>query len=77
MSCSGARCSVTLGGDGARAHVLGTTIAFRGITAGRATLRVGGKDVTLVRGGEVTAGTLRLTCTDVVRDTVSLTAVRG
>ncbi len=77
VSCSGGTCSVTLGGDGARAHVLGTTIAFRDITDGRATLRVGSRDVTLTRGGEVTTASLRLVCTDVRRDTVSLTATRS
>ncbi|WP_106276117.1 hypothetical protein [Geodermatophilus tzadiensis] len=76
MSCSGSTCSVTLGGAGARAHVLASTIAFGAITDGRATLRVGGRDVTLARGDEVTTDSLRLVCTDVTRDTVALTVER-
>ncbi len=77
VSCSGDTCSVRLGGDGARAHVLGAVISFRGITDGRATLRVGGRDVVLTRGAEVTTGSLRLACTDVTQSTVSLTATRS
>ncbi len=77
VSCSGATCSVTLGGDGARAHVLGTTIAFRGIAGDRANLRVADRDITLAPSNEVTVGSLRLACTAVTRDTVSLTATRS
>jgi hypothetical protein len=76
VSCSGSTCSVTLGGAGARAHVLGSTIAFGAITDGRATLRVGGGDVMLARGDEVTTDSLRLVCTDVTRDTVALAVER-
>lgn len=77
VSCSGATCSVTLGGDGARAHVLGTTIEFRGIDGDRATLRVADRDVTLLPDSEVDVDSLRLACTAVTQDTVSLTATRS
>lgn len=77
VSCSGSTCSVTLAGDGSRAHVLGTTITFRGVDGGRATLQVGPQNVSCAGGESVSAGPLRLTCTSVIDDEVTLTAARG
>lgn len=74
-SCSGAWCSVTLAGRGSRVHVLGTTITFEEIRDGRAALRVGDQTVSCTAGHSVSAGRLRLTCTTVTEDSVSVTAV--
>ena len=76
-SCSGNSCSVTLGGSGSRAHVLGTTFGLAAIDGDRATLRVDGRDVTCDLGRSVPVGALRLTCTATTEDTVTLTVVRG
>ena len=77
VSCSGNSCSVTLGGSGARAHVLGTTFGLAAIDGDRATLRVDGRDVTCDLGRSVPVGALRLTCTAATDDTVTFTVVRG
>ncbi len=77
VSCSGVTCTVTLGGSGARAHVLGATISFESIHEGRATLRVGDRTVSCTQGDTVLAGPLRLTCTAVAPDTVTLTVSPG
>ena len=77
VSCSGDSCSVTLGGRGSRAHVLGTTFGLAAIDGDRATLRVDGRDVTCDLGRSVPVGALRLTCTATTEDTVTLTVVRG
>ena len=74
VSCSGSTCSVTLAGTGSRAHVLGTTISFGAVDGDQATLRVGGQTVTCTPGEEVTAGSLRLTCTTVADGAVTFTA---
>src|SRR3712207_9379537 len=67
-SGSGNSCSVTLGGSGARAHVLGTTFGLAAIDGDRATLRVDGRDVTCDLGRSVSVGELRLTCTAAAED---------
>ena len=77
VSCSGNSCSVTLGGSGSRAHVLGTTFSLAAIDGDRATLRVDGRDVTCELGRSVPVGALRLTCTAATDDTVTFTVVRG
>ena len=77
VSCSGNSCSVTLGGSGSRAHVLGTTFGLAAIDGDRATLRVDGRDVTCDLGRSVPVGALRLTCTAATDDTVTFTVVRG
>ena len=77
VSCSGNSCSVTLGGSGSRAHVLGTTFGLAAIDGDRATLRVDGRDVTCDLGRSVSVGALRLTCTAASGDTVTFTLVRG
>ena len=74
VSCSGGTCTVTLGGSGSMAGVLGTTISIRDIDAGRATLRVGDQDVVCVPGQTTAAGRLTLRCTAVTEDTVQFTA---
>jgi hypothetical protein len=65
---------VTLVGDGSRAKVFDTTILFRGVQDGRATLRVEDTDVSCAPGEEVSSGRLRLTCTAVLDDGVEFTA---
>jgi hypothetical protein len=77
VSCSGDSCSVTLGGSGSRAHVLGTTFGLAVVNGDRATLRVDGRDVTFTRGNSISVGVLRLTCTDAADDTVTFTVSRG
>jgi hypothetical protein len=77
VSCSGDSCSVTLGGSGSRAHVLGTTFGLATIDGNRATLRVDGRDVTCDLGLSVPVGALRVTCTAATDDTVTFTVVRG
>ena len=77
VSCSGNSCSVTLGGSGSRAHVLGTTFGLAAIDGDRATLRVDGRDVTCDLGRSVVVGALRLTCTAATDHTVTFTVVRG
>ncbi len=76
VSCSGDSCSVTLGGSGSRAHVLGTTFALAAVDGDGATLRVDGREVTCDLGRSVSVGALRLTCTAVTDDTVTFTVVR-
>jgi hypothetical protein len=77
VSCSGTSCSVTLSGDGAKADVLNTTLAFGGVEDGRATLRVGDTEVSCAQGEKVEAGPLALECTEVTDDSVKLTASLG
>lgn len=74
VSCSGTSCSVTLKGDGASADLLNTSIAFGGVENGRATLRVGDKEVSCGQGESVSAGPLRVECTEVTEDAVTVTA---
>ena len=75
VSSSSGTCSVTLAGTGSRVQVLGTTVGFAGIRDGVATLRVGGRTVSLTRGRPVIADGVELTCTEVSRDTVRFTVV--
>jgi len=77
VSCSGSSCSVTLSGDGATAEVLNQKIAFGGVQDGRATVRVGGEEVSCAQGDKVGAGPLALECTEVTGDSVKLTASLG
>jgi hypothetical protein len=72
VSCSGERCSVTLGGD-ATVQVLGATISILRIEGDRATLHVDGQEVSFSPGGTASAGAVRLACTEVTAGTVSLT----
>jgi hypothetical protein len=76
-SCSGTSCSVTLKGDGAKAQVLGSNLAFGGVQDGRATLSVGGHSVSCAQGESVNAGPLALECSEVTDDSVKLTAKLG
>ena len=77
VSCSGGSCSVTLSGDGAKATVLGKSLAFAGTSGGRATLSVGDSSVSCAQGESVSAGPLRLACTKVTDNSVELTASLG
>lgn len=77
VSCSGNTCSVTLGGEGSGAQVLGTRISLEHIRDGQATLRVADEDVSCAEGHSVSAGGLQLRCTSVTTDTVAFTATPG
>jgi hypothetical protein len=77
VSCSGNSCSVTLTGDGAKAKVLGSTVAFAGTENGSATVSVGGHDVSCTEGQSVDAGPLHLACSKVTDDSVELSASLG
>jgi hypothetical protein len=77
LSCAGTSCSVTLTGDGAKADVFNTTLAFGGVDNGRATLRVGNDEVSCAQGEKVAAGPLDLECTEITDDSVKLTASIG
>ena len=77
FSCSGTSCSVSLSGNGATATVFNTTLAFGGVSNGRATLRVGDHEVSCAQGEKVAAGPLTLECTEVTDDSVKLTASLG
>jgi hypothetical protein len=77
LSCAATSCSVTLSGDGASVNVFGTKLAFGGVDDGRATLRVGDKEVSCAQGESAQAGPLSLECTEVTDDSVKLTASLG
>ncbi len=74
VSCSGGQCTATLTGEGSEATILGTSLVFAGTQDGRATLAVGGAEVSCTAGESVSAGPLTLTCTTVEDDRVELTA---
>jgi len=77
VSCSGSSCTLTLGGVRARVHVLGTGIFLGDIRNGRATVRVGDRDTSLTQGRTVSVDRLRLRCTAVSSDTVTIEAWLG
>jgi hypothetical protein len=68
---------VTLSGDGAKADILGSTLALGAVENGRATLRVGDKSVSCAQGESVEAGPLSLACSEVNDSSVKLTAKLG
>jgi hypothetical protein len=72
-SCSATSCSVTLAGNGSTVDVLGTTISFRTIQDGQATLRVGDQDVSCRQGQRVSVGSLWIECTAVTDNRVKFT----
>jgi hypothetical protein len=74
VSCSTSQCTATLSGNGAKAEILGTSLAFGGVQDGRATLSVGNASVSCAQGESVAAGPLSLTCTTVTEDSVEVTA---
>ena len=77
VDCAVNSCSLTLSGDGARADVLGTPVTLGTVQDGRATVRVGDREVSCSQGESVAAGPLTLECTTVTPDTVTLTASLG
>lgn len=77
VDCSGTSCTVTLPGDGTEVQVLGTAIKLGAVENGRATLGVGGNDVSCSQGEKVSAGPLTLECTTISTDRVSLKASLG
>jgi hypothetical protein len=77
VSCSGTSCSLTLTGDVTTVSVLGTQVSFGGVHDGQASLTVGGRTLSCRQGESVAAGPLRLTCTTVAADRVTLTAGLG
>ena len=75
FSCDTNSCTVTLNGDGAEVDLpIGPTITLGGVQDGRATISVGGADISCVEGERVNAGGLSLECTAVSGDEVELTA---
>jgi hypothetical protein len=72
-SCSETLCSVTLAGNGSAVDVFGTTISFRSIQDGQATLRVGDQDVSCRQGQRVSVGSLWIECTAVTDNRVKFT----
>jgi hypothetical protein len=66
-----------LTGDVTSVSVLGTQVTFGGVQDGQASLGVGGRQITCRQGDSVSAGPLRLTCTTVQPDRVTLTAGLG
>ena len=77
VDCTGTSCSLTLTGDGAQADVLGTQVSLGTVQDGRATVRVGDREVSCSQGERVSAGPLTLECTTVAADAVTLTASLG
>jgi hypothetical protein len=77
LSCSGTTCSLQLSGPGRQADVLGTTVELGSVEGGRATLRVGDRELSCAQGDSVSAGPLKLTCDTVAEDSVTLTASLG
>ncbi len=77
VDCTGTSCSLTLTGDGAQADVLGTQVSLGTVQDGRATVRVGDREVSCSQGESVSAGPLTLECTTVTADAVTLTASLG
>lgn len=75
--CSGTSCSVTFSGDGAMAEVLGTSIVLETVQDGRASVRVGDREVSCSEGESVSAGPLMLECTTVDEGAVTMTARLG
>ena len=77
VDCAVNSCSLTLSGDGAQADVLGTPVELGTVEDGRATVRVGDREVSCSQGESVAAGPLTLECTTVTPDAVTLTASLG
>ncbi|SHN56092.1 hypothetical protein SAMN05660350_00647 [Geodermatophilus obscurus] len=77
VDCTGTSCSLTLTGDGAQADVLGTQVSLGTVQDGRATVRVGDREVSCSSGESVSAGPLTLECTTVTADAITLTASLG
>lgn len=77
VSCSGTSCSVTFTGDVSSVDVLGTQVTFGGVQNGQATIGIGGRQLTCRQGESISAAPLRLTCTTVQPDRVTLTGGLG
>ncbi len=77
VSCSPTSCTVTLEGTDAQVDILGTTLAFTGTQDGRASLSVGGANVSCAEGENVAAGRLSLECSSITEDRIELTASLG
>lgn len=77
VDCSGTSCSVTLTGGGAEADILGTAVVLETVADGRATVRVGDREVSCSEGESVSAGPLTLACETVDQDAVTMTASLG
>ena len=77
VDCSGTSCSVTLTGGGAEADILGTAVVLETVADGRATIRVGDREVSCSEGETVSAGPLSLACDTVDQDAVTMTASLG
>ena len=77
VDCSGTTCSVTLDTGDNQATVLGQTVSLGKVENGEATLGVAGHDVTCRQGDSVSAGPLKLTCSTVTADSVTVSAKLG
>lgn len=77
VTCSTSSCTATLSGEGAEAEIFGTTLEFAGTQDGRATLGVGGANVSCGEGESIAAGPLQVTCSSVTDDAVEITASLG
>src|ERR1700710_2007718 len=77
VSCSGTTCTMTLSGDGAKADVLGSTVSLGSLEDGTATLGVGSTSVSCTEGQTVNAGPLKLSCSSITDDGVTLKASLG
>ena len=77
VDCSGTSCTVTLTGGGAEADILGTAVVLETVADGRATVRVGDREVSCSEGESVSAGPLTLACETVDQDAVTMTATLG
>ena len=77
VNCSGTSCSITLSGNGAEADILGTTVALGAVENGRATVRVGDRELACNQGETISAGPLTVECTTVSEDAVTMTASLG
>jgi hypothetical protein len=77
VNCSGTSCSITLSGNGAEADILGTTVALGAVENGRATVRIGDRELACNQGERISAGPLTVECTTVSEDAVTMTASLG
>ena len=76
VDCSGNSCSVTVS-TGADVNVLGTQLSLKSVDNGQATLSVGDQTVSCGEGENVSAGPLRLQCSNIGSDSITLTASLG
>jgi hypothetical protein len=74
VSCSGTSCSITLTNQDATVNVLGTTVTLGNVHDGQATVGIAGHDATCTEGQSLSAGPLKLVCSTITGDSVTLSA---